>query len=93
MSGEDRRPIGRKGKKPVSRREPLSKRRHLLDDNDNYDDGYEDDDYDDEEDQPMTKRGKNSRPPKKKWCWFWLLFKIFIVFAVLLGGVWCLSGW
>ncbi|OCQ53731.1 Penicillin-binding protein 1B [Photorhabdus australis subsp. thailandensis] len=83
MSGEDRQPIGRKGKKWVSRRKPPLKRRHLLDNND---DGYEeDDDYDDEEDQPMTKKGKNARLPKKKWRWFWLLFKIFIVFAVLLG--------
>ncbi|MEK9498765.1 bifunctional glycosyl transferase/transpeptidase [Photorhabdus sp. P32] len=82
MSGEDRQPIGRKGKKWVSRRKRPSKRRYLLDD----DNGYEDDDYDDEEDQPMTTKGMYSRPPKKKWRWFWLLFKIFIIFAVLLAA-------
>ncbi|MDB6373073.1 bifunctional glycosyl transferase/transpeptidase [Photorhabdus bodei] len=83
MSGEDRQPIGRKGKKLVSRRKRPLKRRYLLDDDNN---GYEDEDYDDEEDQPMTKKGMYSRPPKKKWRWFWLLFKIFIIFAVLLAA-------
>ncbi|PQQ39709.1 bifunctional glycosyl transferase/transpeptidase, partial [Photorhabdus luminescens] len=81
MSGEDRQPIGRKGKKLVSRSKGPLKRRYRLDDN-----GYEDDDYDDEEDQPMTTKGMYSRPPKKKWRWFWLLFKIFIIFAVLLAA-------
>lgn len=51
MAGNDREPIGRKGKpsRPVKQ-----SRRQLRDEE--YDDDYDDDDYEDEE--PMPRKGK-----------------------------------
>nr|WP_314263302.1 bifunctional glycosyl transferase/transpeptidase [uncultured Moellerella sp.] len=93
MSGKDIEPIGRRKKQPSTKKQPSSGRRRRRDDDDeelfehdNFDeDTEEDDDY--EEDEPMTKKskGKKTRRTKSKWRWFWLLTKIFIVVALLVG--------
>ena len=78
MAGNDREPIGRKGKPTRPAKEKVSRRR-LRDEE--YDDDYEDD-YEDEE--PMSRKGKGKgRKPRGKRGWFWLLLKLFIVFVVL----------
>ncbi|HID8830067.1 TPA: bifunctional glycosyl transferase/transpeptidase [Enterobacter chengduensis] len=80
MAGNDREPIGRKGKPTRPAKEKVSRRR--LRDED-YDDDYEDDDEDDE---PMPRKGKGKgRKPRGKRGWFWLLLKLFIVFVVLMA--------
>ncbi|MGN5573091.1 bifunctional glycosyl transferase/transpeptidase [Enterobacter sp. Lyrl_3] len=80
MAGNDREPIGRKGKPTRPAKEKVSRRR--LRDED-YDDDYEDD-YEDEE--PMLRKGKGKgRKPRGKRGWFWLLLKLFIVFVVLMA--------
>ncbi|MCU6307305.1 bifunctional glycosyl transferase/transpeptidase [Enterobacter quasiroggenkampii] len=80
MAGNDREPIGRKGKPTRSAKEKVSRRR--LRDED-YDDDYEDDDEDEE---PMPRKGKGKgRKPRGKRGWFWLLLKLFIVFVVLMA--------
>ncbi|MBN4764056.1 bifunctional glycosyl transferase/transpeptidase [Enterobacter hormaechei] len=78
MAGNDREPIGRKGKPTRPAKEKVSRRR-LRDEE--YDDDYEDD-YEDEE--PMPRKGKG-RKPRGKRGWFWLLLKLFIVFVVLIA--------
>ncbi|ALA00918.1 bifunctional glycosyl transferase/transpeptidase [Enterobacter hormaechei subsp. xiangfangensis] len=80
MAGNDREPIGRKGKPTRPAKEKVSRRR-LRDEE--YDDDYEDD-YEDEE--PMPRKGKSKgRKPRGKRGWFWLLLKLFIVFVVLIA--------
>ena len=80
MAGNDREPIGRKGKPTRPAKEKVSRRR--LRDED-YDDDYEDDDEDEE---PMPRKGKGKgRKPRGKRGWFWLLLKLFIVFVVLMA--------
>ncbi|HAV1785013.1 TPA: bifunctional glycosyl transferase/transpeptidase [Enterobacter hormaechei subsp. steigerwaltii] len=80
MAGNDREPIGRKGKPTRPAKEKVSRRR-LRDEE--YDDDYEDD-YEDEE--PMPRKGKGKGPkPRGKRGWFWLLLKLFIVFVVLIA--------
>ena len=80
MAGNDREPIGRKGRPTRPAKEKVSRRR--LRDED-YDDDYEDDDEDDE---PMPRKGKGKgRKPRGKRGWFWLLLKLFIVFVVLMA--------
>ncbi|KHO36628.1 bifunctional glycosyl transferase/transpeptidase [Enterobacter sp. FB] len=80
MAGNDREPIGRKGKPTRPAKEKVSRRR--LRDED-YDDDYEDDDEDEE---PMPRKGKGKgRKPRRKRGWFWLLLKLFIVFVVLMA--------
>ncbi|UXY10193.1 bifunctional glycosyl transferase/transpeptidase [Kosakonia sp. ML.JS2a] len=78
MAGNDREPIGRKGKPARPAKEKISRRRLREEE---YDE-YEDDDDEDEEPMPKKGRGKG-RKPRGKRGWFWLLFKIFIVLAVL----------
>ena len=78
MAGNDREPIGRKGKPTRPAKEKVSRRR-LRDEE--YDDDYEDD-YEDEEPMPRKGKGKG-RKPRGKRGWFWLLLKLFIVFVVL----------
>lgn len=79
MAGNDREPIGRKGRPTRPAKEKVSRRR--LRDED-YDDDYEDDDEDEE---PMPRKGKGKgRKPRGKRGWFWLLLKLFIVFVVLM---------
>lgn len=80
MAGNDREPIGRKGKPARPAKEKVSRRR--LRDED-YDDDYEDD-YEDEEPMPRNGKGKG-RKPRGKRGWFWLLLKLFIVFVVLMA--------
>jgi len=80
MAGNDREPIGRKGKPARPAKEKVSRRR--LRDED-YDDDYEDD-YEDEEPMPRKGKGKG-RKPRGKRGWFWLLLKLFIVFVVLMA--------
>lgn len=80
MAGNDREPIGRKGKPTRPAKEKVSRRR-LRDEV--YDDDYEDDDEDEE---PMPRKGKGKgRKPRGKRGWFWLLLKLFIVFVVLMA--------
>lgn len=79
MAGNDREPIGRKGKPARPAKQKISRRRLR-------DDEYDDDDYDDEEDEPMPRNGKGKgKKPRRKYGWFWLLVKIGIVFAVLMA--------
>ncbi|NJQ20900.1 bifunctional glycosyl transferase/transpeptidase [Pantoea sp. LS15] len=80
MAGNDREPIGRKGKPTRPAKEKVSRRR--LRDED-YDDDYEDD-YEDEEPMPRKGKGKG-RKPRGRRGWFWLLLKLFIVFVVLMA--------
>ena len=80
MAGNDREPIGRKGRPTRPAKEKVSRRR-LRDEE--YDDDYEDDDEDEE---PMPRKGKGKgRKPRGKRGWFWLLLKLFIVFVVLMA--------
>ncbi|MEX9252877.1 bifunctional glycosyl transferase/transpeptidase [Pseudenterobacter timonensis] len=77
MAGNDREPIGRKGRPARPAKEKVSRR---LRDED-YDDGY-----DDEERKPARrKKGGKEGKPRGKRGWFWLLLKLFIVFVVLLA--------
>ncbi|HFI1096851.1 TPA: bifunctional glycosyl transferase/transpeptidase [Enterobacter hormaechei] len=80
MAGNDREPIGCKGKPTRPAKEKVSRRR-LRDEE--YDDDYEDD-YEDEEPMPRKGKGKG-RKPRGKRGWFWLLLKLFIVFVVLIA--------
>ena len=80
MAGNDREPIGRKGKPSRPVKQKVS-RRQLRDDE--YDDDY-DDDYEDEEPMPRKGKGKG-RKPRGKRGWFWLLVKLSIVFLVLIA--------
>ena len=80
MAGNDREPIGRKGKPARPAKEKVSRRR-LRDEE--YDDDYEDD-YEDEEPMPRKGKGKG-RKTRGKRGWFWLLLKLFIVFVVLIA--------
>ncbi|MBF7994477.1 bifunctional glycosyl transferase/transpeptidase [Rahnella laticis] len=98
MSGDDREPIGRKGKpagrKPARTRPVRRSRRD--DDYDEYEEEELDDEYEDEDDYEEERGSRMSRkaPPRKakkggkkslKRRIFWLLVKLFIVFAILLG--------
>ncbi|WP_312424053.1 bifunctional glycosyl transferase/transpeptidase [Kosakonia cowanii] len=75
MAGNDREPIGRKGKPARPAKEKISRRRVR-------DEEY--DEYDDEEENAVPKKGRGrSKKPRGKRGWFWLLLKIFIVCAVL----------
>lgn len=95
MSGKDLEPIGRRKKPSAQKKRSGSSRRDRRDDYDDEeffdDDDFNQQDLDDEEDELMAnkrqsnKNGKKNRKTKSKWRWFWLLFKLFIVFAVLLG--------
>jgi penicillin-binding protein 1B len=80
MAGNDREPIGRKGKPSRPAKQKISRRR-LRDEE--YDDEYDDDDEDEE---PMPRKGKGKgRKPRGKRGWFWFLVKLGIVFAVLIA--------
>ncbi|KAF1368277.1 bifunctional glycosyl transferase/transpeptidase [Yokenella regensburgei] len=80
MAGNDREPIGRKGKPSRPAKQKISRRR-LRDEE--YDDEYDDDDEDVE---PMPRKGKGKgRKPRGKRGWFWFLVKLGIVFAVLIA--------
>lgn len=80
MAGNDREPIGRKGKTTGPAKQKVS-RRQLREEE------YDDDDKDDDEDEEsMPRKGKGrGRGPRGKRGWFWLLLKIAVVLAVLLA--------
>ncbi|WP_432699092.1 bifunctional glycosyl transferase/transpeptidase [Kluyvera cryocrescens] len=80
MAGNDREPIGRKGKPARPAKQKVS-RRQLRDDE--YDDDY-DDDYEDEKPRSRKGGGKGGKP-RGKHRWFWFLLKLGIVFAVLIA--------
>ncbi len=80
MAGNDREPIGRKGKPARPAKQKVS-RRQLRDDE--YDDDY-DDGYDDEKPRSRKGGGKGKKP-RGKHRWFWFLVKLGIVFAVLMA--------
>ncbi|MEQ4453631.1 bifunctional glycosyl transferase/transpeptidase [Kosakonia sacchari] len=77
MAGNDREPIGRKGKPTRPAKEKISRRRLREEEYDEYED-------DDEDEEPMPKKGRGKgKKPRGKRGWFWLLLKIAIVLAVL----------
>ncbi|CAI8882723.1 bifunctional glycosyl transferase/transpeptidase [Kosakonia quasisacchari] len=77
MAGNDREPIGRKGKPARPAKEKISRRRLREEEYDEYED-------DDEDEEPMPKKGRGKgKQPRGKRGWFWLLLKIAIVLAVL----------
>ncbi|MCE9889387.1 bifunctional glycosyl transferase/transpeptidase [Kluyvera intermedia] len=80
MAGNDREPIGRKGKPARPAKQKVS-RRQLRDDE--YDDDY-DDEYEDEKPRSRKGGGKGGKP-RGKHRWFWFLVKLGIVFAVLMA--------
>lgn len=91
MAGNDREPIGRKGKesqRKLSRKAPVRRRRDDDDDDDfeQYADEYDDADYDDDDgDERMPPRKVKSRPPRKKRRWLGLLIKLTLVMLVALA--------
>ncbi|BDH47061.1 penicillin-binding protein 1B [Salmonella enterica subsp. enterica serovar Choleraesuis] len=74
MAGNNREPIGRKGR-PSRPAKSVGRRR-----SDDYDDDYEDDDYDD---APPARKGRggygNGKPPRRKRRFLWFLFKLGLV--------------
>ncbi|ASI57519.1 TPA: bifunctional glycosyl transferase/transpeptidase [Raoultella ornithinolytica] len=82
MAGDDREPIGRKGKPSRPAKQKVTRRRVRDED---YDDDYDDDDYEDQEPMPKKAKGKGSKPRRKR-TWLWLLFKLGIVVAVLVAA-------
>lgn len=87
MAGDDREPIGRKGKPSRPAKQKVTRRRVRDEDyDDDYDDDdYDDDDYEDEEPMPKKAKGKGNKPRRKR-TWLWLLFKLGIVVAVLVAA-------
>ncbi|MDJ1654962.1 bifunctional glycosyl transferase/transpeptidase [Raoultella sp. Ech2A] len=81
MAGDDREPIGRKGKPSRPAKQKVTRRRVRDED---YDDDY-DDDYEDEEPMPKKAKGKGNQPRRKR-TWLWLLIKLGIVVAVLVAA-------
>ncbi len=82
MAGDDREPIGRKGKPSRPAKQKVTRRRVRDED---YDDDYDDDDYEDQEPMPKKAKGKGNKPRRKR-TWLWLLFKIGVVIAVLVAA-------
>ncbi|MBP2169859.1 penicillin-binding protein 1B [Erwinia toletana] len=82
MSGNDREPIGRKGKQPKPPRKPVKGRRREEEyDDEDYDDYQDDADDDDEEVAPVPRKGKG----RKKRSWLGLFIKLLLVFIVLMA--------
>ncbi|MFL7844601.1 bifunctional glycosyl transferase/transpeptidase [Raoultella ornithinolytica] len=82
MAGDDREPIGRKGKPSRPAKQKVTRRRVRDED---YDDDYDDDDYEDQGPMPKKAKGKGNKPRRKR-TWLWLLFKLGIVVAVLVAA-------
>ncbi|MDW2744314.1 bifunctional glycosyl transferase/transpeptidase [Atlantibacter subterraneus] len=76
MAGNDREPIGRKGRPSRPVKQKVTRRR-LRDDE--YDD-YEDD----ADEEPMPPRKGKGKKPQRKRRWLWLLLKIMLVLLVVL---------
>ena len=80
---DDREPIGRKGKQPKPPRNTAGRgRRREEEEYEENDD--QDRDLDDEEVTPVPRKGKG-RVPRKRRGWIGLLFKLFLVFAVVMA--------
>ncbi|MGE6981676.1 bifunctional glycosyl transferase/transpeptidase [Kluyvera intermedia] len=77
MAGNDREPIGRKGKPARPAKQKVSRRQQ-------YDDDYDDDDGYEEEKPRSRKGGGKGGKPRGKRRWLWFLVKLGIVFAVLI---------
>jgi len=98
MSGDDREPIGRKGKTaPPKPKRPRPARRSR--DDDDYDDRYEtqghDDDDDNEDDnsggarmtrKTTSRKAAKSKKTRKKRRWLGLFIKLFIIFVVIMAA-------
>ena len=69
MAGDDREPIGRKGRPSRPTKQKVTRRRVREED---YDDEYDDDDYEDEKPVPRKAKGKGGKPRRKR-SWLWLL--------------------
>ncbi|HCA9134103.1 TPA: bifunctional glycosyl transferase/transpeptidase [Klebsiella quasipneumoniae] len=82
MAGDDREPIGRKGRPSRPTKQKVTRRRVREED---YDGEYDDDDYEDEKPVPRKAKGKGGKPRRKR-SWLWLLVKLGIVFAVLIAA-------
>lgn len=82
MAGDDREPIGRKGRPSRPTKQKVTRRRVREED---YDEEYDDDDYEDEKPVPRKGKGKGGKPRRKR-SWLWLLVKLGIVFAVLIAA-------
>ncbi|SVN52547.1 penicillin-binding protein 1b [Klebsiella pneumoniae] len=82
MAGDDREPIGRKGRPSRPTKQKVTRRRVREED---YDDEYDDYDYEDEKPVPRKAKGKGGKPRRKR-SWLWLLVKLGIVFAVLIAA-------
>ncbi|WP_455812672.1 bifunctional glycosyl transferase/transpeptidase [Pseudomonas graminis] len=80
---DDREPIGRKGKQPQPARNKAGRGRRREEEYDDYDD-QDDEDLDEEEVTPMPRKGKG-RGTRKKRGWIGLLFKLFLIFAVVMA--------
>ena len=79
MAGNDREPIGRKGKPSRPAKEKAGRRRLSDEEYDDVDNKYEDE-------APVPRKGKGKKgKPRGKRGWFWLLLKLLIVFIVLLA--------
>lgn len=78
MAGDDREPIGRKGRPSRPTKQKVTRRRVREED---YDDEYDDD----EKPVPRKGKGKGGKPRRKR-SWLWLLVKLGIVFAVLIAA-------
>jgi penicillin-binding protein 1B len=79
MAGNDREPIGRKSRTTRPAKEKISRRRARAEEYDDYDD-------EDGEEAASPRKGKGGGgKPRGKRRWFWLLFKICLVGAVLLA--------
>ncbi|PIJ49800.1 penicillin-binding protein 1B [Erwinia sp. OLTSP20] len=83
MSGNDRQPIGRKGKQP---RPPRKRAQHGRQTEDEYDD------IDDEQEEEVTSVPRKGRggPPGRKRRWLGLFIKLFLIFIVVIVayGAW-----
>lgn len=83
MAGNDREPIGRKGRPARPVKEKVSRRRLREEE---YDDEYED-----EKPAPRTAKGRGNgggggkgRKPAKKRRWLWFLLKLFLILVVVM---------
>lgn len=84
MAGDDREPIGRKGRPSRPTKQKVTRRRGREED---YDDEYDDNDYEDEKPVPRKAKAKGKGgKPRRKRSWLWLLVKLGIVFAVLIAA-------
>lgn len=75
MSGNDREPIGRKGKSGRPEKTKAGRRRIR--------DEYDNDDYEHDDGGAMSRNVNKGRPPRKTRRWLWFFIKLLIVLLVL----------